>query len=778
MSAVWAFACFAVGLLVAAIHPIVVSAAAVANIPREEVKQLDQQSDFDDGVYGYGYDPNDYDLFWDIDNSPVFGLLTPPDHDGYEKEPESKYRKKPKYDWKHIHPESCGADVIQDETPIWARRMRPQFPIDAKAFSNETLIHLNIAAFRDGPRCAHTLLLLFQHAEYPDRVRVSVLDQYTHLDPLCEDGFKEAVKVLCEDIKNEKDTAVCMEHKMNQVNFGYLPAEQSSGPVTARAMVQQIQYHSSSPPDSSDFCLLLDSHMKFKQNWDTVLLRDWAIVGNENAVLTTYVPDHIDPIFANLSEPLPEVTGGARTHDFKLNENSMPRVQTGIQLNPARSLYSPVWCAGFSFSRCHFNQVIPFDPYLHGIFDGEEMSIALRGYTHGYDFYTNAHQVIAHEYSKRTYPKPVAGAAWWSNDNGKHSDGESKRVYGKKRLWGLFGLPFGGIGPSEKYFKIGDVRSAQGYFEMMQFDPANLTKVPIDTYKDEHTPWMPPAMNSVRPVESYNFPPIPEWQLIKPDQEVEPKYPGWPWQGMHSDYVSYGFCVEFLTEVERSIFSFPPSWRRIKDAFVHNGYLHCKAMTVGYFNVVTSFFWSSTRKLRFALKFGVVADGDLTTVENTVVGLCSNEPGALLETALDTWGKRLPINLVAVPRAHGGGDHNGVVTKSKVGDQEYDRLDVARYPEETGAHGNIFALLKHLYQMNPNSEWYLIGYEETVFAPGSVKHYQRLHPSNKPFLRGKCVTLNQDNRKINFAVGGSGFMLSRIHNFSMSFEFTVDKKTE
>ena len=80
--------------------------------------------------------------------------------------------------------------------------------------------------------------------------------------------------------------------------------------------------------------------------------------------------------------------------------------------------------------------------------------------------------------------------------------------------------------------------------------------------------------------------------------------------------------------------------------------------------------------------------------------------------------------------------------------------------------------------MNPNSEWYLIGYEETVFAPGSVKHYQRLHSSNKPFLRGKCVTLNQDNRKINFAVGGSGFMLSRIHIFSMSFEFTVDKKTE
>ena len=42
------------------------------------------------------------------------------------------------------------------------------------------------------------------------------------------------------------------------------------------------------------------------------------------------------------------------------------------------------WCAGLSFAKCHFETTVPNDPYLPQIFDGEEYSRALRGWTNGY----------------------------------------------------------------------------------------------------------------------------------------------------------------------------------------------------------------------------------------------------------------------------------------------------------------------------------------------------------------------------------------------------------
>ena len=57
-----------------------------------------------------------------------------------------------------------------------------------------------------------------------------------------------------------------------------------------------------------------------------------------------------------------------------------------------------MWGAGLSFHRCHAELNVPVDPYLDGVFDGEEGSRGLRFFTHGYDVYAPDVVLVTHDY--------------------------------------------------------------------------------------------------------------------------------------------------------------------------------------------------------------------------------------------------------------------------------------------------------------------------------------------------------------------------------------------
>lgn len=69
-----------------------------------------------------------------------------------------------------------------------------------------------------------------------------------------------------------------------------------------------------------------------------------------------------------------------------------------------RVLPSPLWAAGFSFSRSALLLDVPYDPFLPHLFFGEEISMAARLYTHGYDFFTPTRSVIYHLWSRAHRP--------------------------------------------------------------------------------------------------------------------------------------------------------------------------------------------------------------------------------------------------------------------------------------------------------------------------------------------------------------------------------------
>lgn len=122
------------------------------------------------------------------------------------------------------------------------------------------------------------------------------------------------------------------------------------------------------------------------------------------AVLTTYVSEvdgHYDKTSGEkIKNSRPKMCNTDFNEDnksFILEHGQQPESDPDVIGEPT---LQPLWAAGFSFARGHFVVQCPYDPYLPWIFQGEEISIGLRGFTYGYDYYAPERSVIFHYYSQ------------------------------------------------------------------------------------------------------------------------------------------------------------------------------------------------------------------------------------------------------------------------------------------------------------------------------------------------------------------------------------------
>ena len=162
------------------------------------------------------------------------------------------------------------------------------------------------------------------------------------------------------------------------------------------------------------FVLQVDAHVAFALGWDEHLLKQWRSTGNENAVLSTYLSDvqgSLDGAGHTLRTTRPIMCVSA----FAEGNASVPYMRHGAQpeeppLLSNEPMLQPFWAAGFSFARGHFVARVPYDCCLPFVFQGEEVSMGLRAWTHGYDFYAPYHSVVFHEYAEScllyTSPSP------------------------------------------------------------------------------------------------------------------------------------------------------------------------------------------------------------------------------------------------------------------------------------------------------------------------------------------------------------------------------------
>lgn len=177
------------------------------------------------------------------------------------------------------------------------------------------------------------------------------------------------------------------------------------------------------------YTLQLDSHHRFVDGWDDVLIgmiKRLQYKGFKKPLLTAYLPSY-DPS----NDP-----AGRNNEPWKMEFDRFTP-EGAVFFYPAgvpdwQNLEYPVrgrfYSAHFCFTLGAFCEEVQHDPHI--VFHGEEISIAVRAYTCGYDIF-HPHKMVAwHEYS-RNYRRKV-----WDDDK----DWEVKHKIGLARNRAVLGI--------------------------------------------------------------------------------------------------------------------------------------------------------------------------------------------------------------------------------------------------------------------------------------------------------------------------------------------------
>lgn len=320
---------------------------------------------------------------------------------------------------------------------------------------SERLLHIGFPSYRDS-WCPITLHNLFTKAKFPERIRVRIIQQN---DPTVD---KDCIEAYCKMYDGE-----CLYQDFIQVHKVH--AKDAQGPTWARALLSQdiADAAEDGQVNPQDFCMALDSHMDFEDDWDAKMVKMWNESENEYSVLSTYVAgleqlgeekkDHEVPHLCMVT-----FTQNVRTYATKCARNL---------IKP--KLTNAIWGAGLSFSKCHAELKVPVDPHTPGVFDGEEFNRAARFFTYGYDIYTPNRVYVLHNYNKNDYA-PVGGGSSWTH----HTDYTQIRN-SHERLLTMIDVP-GGVKDSGRALKLkqskyglGDRRTIDQLIEFSGIDLRN-----------------------------------------------------------------------------------------------------------------------------------------------------------------------------------------------------------------------------------------------------------------------------------------------------------------
>ncbi|MBA3852818.1 MAG: hypothetical protein C0503_00295 [Gemmatimonas sp.] len=172
-----------------------------------------------------------------------------------------------------------------------------------------------------------------------------------------------------------------------------IPFGESHGACWARHAIQQ-RY------DGEDFTLQLDSHHRFVDGWDSLcisMVEELQAAGVPKPLLTAYLPSYDPQDDPAARQPDP----WHLTFDRFIPEGAI--FFTPAAIPGWRELQAPTrsrfYSAHFAFTLGAFAREVQHNPEFY--FHGEEITIAARAYTHGYDLF-HPHRLVAwHEYTRR-----------------------------------------------------------------------------------------------------------------------------------------------------------------------------------------------------------------------------------------------------------------------------------------------------------------------------------------------------------------------------------------
>lgn len=310
-------------------------------------------------------------------------------------------------------------------------------------------IFIQIAAYRD-PELKKTIQDCLNNADNPENLRFGICWQHHYKDVWDNlDEYKGDPRFNIIDVDSRKGKGTCW----------------------ARHMIQHLYCE-------EEYTLAIDSHMRFVPSWDTKcinMIKQLQEKGHTKPLLTAYTtsfnPDN-DPV-GREKEPWKMV------FDRFIPEGAiffLPTSMTGDELN--EPIPSRFYSAHFCFTLGEMCHEVPHDPNYY--FHGEEISIAVRAFTHGYDLFHPNEIICYHEYTRKGRPHH------WDDCNradGRRLDWWEVNELCHKRnriLFGMDGEDSNQINFGE--FGFGSVRTVQEYekYAGINFKLRSVTQDVID----------------------------------------------------------------------------------------------------------------------------------------------------------------------------------------------------------------------------------------------------------------------------------------------------------
>ena len=227
-------------------------------------------------------------------------------------------------------------------------------------------IFVSIASYRD-TECQWTVKDLFEKARHPERVVAGICWQF---------------------IAEEDADCFIVRTRPEQCRAIEVDARASRGVCWARSRIQELWA-------GEEYFMQIDAHSRFAPDWDETFIEMLNACPSERPVLSTYPASYVPP--DQLGKDNVAILLAKEFDDRGvLAFGSRAVAQAEMPATPQPTAFIG---AGTLFTPSGIIAEVPYDPYIY--FTGEEITLAARLWTHGWDIFTPNKCTVYHEYSER-----------------------------------------------------------------------------------------------------------------------------------------------------------------------------------------------------------------------------------------------------------------------------------------------------------------------------------------------------------------------------------------
>lgn len=279
-------------------------------------------------------------------------------------------------------------------------------------------IFVALASYCDA-ELPRTVRYLYQHAKYPDRVHLAILDQCRPAEAMTE-----------------------LFAFGRQITYLPIPYQQARGVGFARAVAMQAYR-------GEDIYLQVDAHTYAIPHWDLWVEGLLASAPHDRCAWTAYpMPYRIEEgeVVVELAAPGSVIAAAlAPTTTFRDDPTDWALLPQGQLVQCERPIPATNLAAGFLCAPGHVVNTIPYDPQVY--FYGEEQALMARLYTHGWDVWHPVDVPFYHLYNTaqqdvrpvhwREADDQLRPVRWWEYE--AHSKQRVHQLL-TQQLQGIYGL--------------------------------------------------------------------------------------------------------------------------------------------------------------------------------------------------------------------------------------------------------------------------------------------------------------------------------------------------